>query len=467
MQKYEGLVFFMGLPKDLRMKIPCAAVPAFIIAGFAFLRPELTNIQFQNFTMIATALILGAKFNLSEISRMWLREKSVAALSEFLSDAKFSTVEMQRLHLFNMRNKYGIEGGCFLVDDTMKHHTKFCKWIHGAQLLFDHALGTNLKATCIVFLYYSDGALIKFPICHRIFYRQESPMPWRRGKRIVHKTKNELALEMLEWAIEQGFPKCIVLADAWFGVDPFIKGLKRLGLSYIVEIKSNLNVRVRSKEPKLTAKGKLCKKQYDLVNVTKYFKTESEIRLCGFAADKEKEKKEKVLFHTKTASVRLNSIACKHRVVQSIDPGKNTAKYLLSDQLAWEATKIISTYANRWAIEEFFRNAKQLADMEGATVRSEQGVTTSLCLVSWIDSLLHLENWKRSIAGKLTKEPLSVPSMVRRAQYENLAALLEKVEKDKSFVERWLSVEKKNRNWKRKKSYELIDLSNRETKAAA
>jgi hypothetical protein len=74
--------------------------------------------------------------------------------------------------------------------------------------------------------------------------------------------------------------------------------------------------------------------------------------------------------------------------------------------------------------------------MEGATIRSEQGVTISLCLVSWIDSLLHLENWKQSIAGKLTKEPLTLPSIVRRTQYENLEALLEKFETDKHFVGR-------------------------------
>ncbi len=44
----------------------------------------------------------------------------------------------------------------------MWHHSNFCKWIHGAFILFDHALGTNVKATGIVVLYYSDGALIKF-----------------------------------------------------------------------------------------------------------------------------------------------------------------------------------------------------------------------------------------------------------------------------------------------------------------
>jgi len=334
---------------------------------------------------------------------MWLKDKSVSALSEFLSDAKFSTIEMDRLHLLNMRNTYKVNGGFFIIDDTMKHHSKFCNWIHGAQILFDHALGTNLKATCIVFLYYSDGALIKFPICHRIYYQDKSTMPWRKRKQFDVKSKNEIAIEMLEWALKTGFPKCTVLADAWFGVEPFIKGLKRLELNYVVEIKSNLNVIEACKEPKQTKTGKLCKKQFDSFRLPEYFKSISCIEFCGLAADEKTGKKEKVLYHTKTTNLRLNSIPGKHRVIQSFDPKKQTTKYLLTNELAWEATKVISTYDNRWVIEEFFRNAKQLTDMEGATIRSEQGVTISLCLVSWIDSLLHLENWKQSAAGGLTR----------------------------------------------------------------
>ena len=74
-------------------------------------------------------------------------------------------------------------------------------------------------------------------------------------KKIVYKTKNELALEMLRWALDNGFPKCTVLADSWFGVGPFIKGLRRMKLNYVVEIKPNLNARVASKEPKFTPMG--------------------------------------------------------------------------------------------------------------------------------------------------------------------------------------------------------------------
>jgi SRSO17 transposase len=68
-------------------------------------------------------------------------------------------------------------------------------------------------------------------------------MSWTRRKKLVHKTKNELAIEMLEWALAKGYPPCTVLADSWFGVAPFIKGLKRLKLSYVIEIKNSLKVR--------------------------------------------------------------------------------------------------------------------------------------------------------------------------------------------------------------------------------
>jgi len=133
------------------MKIPCTKELPFIISGLSFLQPELTNIQFQNLTLIATALILGAKFNLTQISIMWLKDKSVSALSEFLSDAKISTYEMQKLYLMNVLRKYEIKRGYFIIDDTMNHHTKLCKWIHGASVIFDHVTNSNENATCVIF----------------------------------------------------------------------------------------------------------------------------------------------------------------------------------------------------------------------------------------------------------------------------------------------------------------------------
>jgi len=247
-----------------------------------------------------------------------------------------------------------------------------------------------------------------------------------------------------------------VLADSWFCTGPFIKDLKRLELNYIIEVKSSYTVRVACKEPKLTPKGRLAKKQYDQKTLPEFFKSFYSLSKYGFAADKKTGKVQKVLYHTKIETLRLNSIVGKHRVVESIDPTRQTTKYLLTNQLTWEAGKILSTYSNRWVIEEFFRNAKQLTDMEGVTIRSEQGVATSLCLVSWIDFLLHFENYSQSTAGILTKESLTIPSIVRRSQYENLQAVIERVKREEGFLQKWLAVEEKNIFKKRKKRKELV-----------
>jgi len=438
------------------MKIPYAKELPFVIYGFSFLQPTMTAIQYQNICLIATALILGGKMNLTKISCLLLKEKCVSTLSHFLSDAKISTPEMQNLYILNALKTYNINNGYFIIDDTMKHHSNFCKWIHGAFFLFDHALGANVKATCIVVLYYSDGALIKFPISMRIFIKEKGKMPWLKRKMKKFKTKNMLAIEMIDLALKKGFPQCTVLADAWFGVGPFIKELQRLELSYILEVKSSFNVRVNFKVPKLTKTGKLFKNQYDLIKLPKFFESVRSVIKYGFIPDKKNGLPMKTVYSVKIATLRFNSITGKHRVIRSHHPAKNTVKYILTNELTWEAAKIISSYGNRWVIEEFFRNAKQLTDMEGVTVRSEQGVTIALYLVFYIDFLVHNENYKRSIAGELSKEPLTVPSVIRRLQYENMAAFIQRVREDEDFVRRWIKVAKDGLERNRKKYKKLI-----------
>jgi hypothetical protein len=440
------------------MKIPCIEPLPWLVVGFSFLQPAMTAIQLSNLSLVATALILGSDFNLSEISRMWLKAKGVSTLSYFFSDIKISISEMQKLYAIRVLQTYPLSGGFYIIDDTLEHHTRLCRWIHGVCCLFDHVLHTNLQSKCLVFLYYSDGGLIKFPITFRIFYKEAgSRMPWQKGQSCVYKTKNELALEMIQWALERGFPSATVLADSWFCVEPFIKGLRRLKLAYILEAKSSYLLKFPCKSPKLTPTGRLAKHQFDFPSLPDYFQSISSFIPCGFHRDLEKSKSEKVLYQTKIATVRFNAFSGKHRVVQSIDPAKGTTKYLITNQLHFEASKIISAYSKRWIVEEFFRNAKQLSDMEGATIRSEQGVTLALCLVSWIDFLLHYQNYKSTTEGS-QEESLSIPSIVRQAQADNMEAFIEKIQNDEGFVQKWIKVTKENIKHARKPSYELVDL---------
>lgn len=450
------------------MTIPCVQRLSFVVAGLSFLQPALTRMQYDNLTLIATALILGSGFNLSKISRMWLADKSVSTLSHFLSDAKFSTQEMQMLYIMQIPKMYKLKKPFYIIDDTLNHHSRFCKWIHGVVVLFDHVLGTNVRALCIVSLYLSDGGLIKCPLTFRIYYKDTGKVvSWRRRKELTYRTKYDLAVEMLEWVIESGFPKGIVLADSWYGIAPFIKELTRLKLDYVVEIKSDRKIKQPCTESKLTPSGNLAKKQYELIQLPAFFTSIAVFIRCGLAQDIETGKEEKVLYHLKVATTRLNAFTGKYRVVESIDPTKQTTKYLLTNQLSWNATKIVSVYSERWVIEEFFRNAKQLLDMDGVMIRSEQGITVALCLVFWLDFLLHFENYKRSITEELPKEPVTIPSIIRQSQYENLEAFVERLQTDENFVDIWCEFEKKHIFRTRKKRKELILIEDAESEECA
>jgi hypothetical protein len=282
-------------------------------------------------------------------------------------------------------------------------------------------------------------------------------MPWQRGQVFAHRTKNELALEMIQWALAQGFPKATVLADSWFCVDAFVRGLRKLRLAYVLELKSSNLLQVPCKTPKLTPTGRLAKHQVDLVHLSEFFAGLSAFVRCGFERDLETGKAAKVLYQAKVTTVRLNALPGKHRVVQSTEVTSDTVKYFLTNQLHWEAVRILAAYANRWAVEEFFRNAKQLSDMEGATIRSEQGVTLALCLVSWLDFLLHHQNVQRTAEGS-QPESLSIPSIVRQAQADNLQAFLEKIQTDEDFVQHWVGLTQEQIRRPRKASYPLVDL---------
>jgi len=67
---------------------------------------------------------------------------------------------MDHLYTLQIMHLYNLHGGYCCVDDTIKHHTNYCKWIQDIPVLFDYTFKTNLKTTC-------------FPsrFCRGLFYR--------------------------------------------------------------------------------------------------------------------------------------------------------------------------------------------------------------------------------------------------------------------------------------------------------
>ena len=407
--------------------IPCVDLLNIIREGFQFLRGVVTDLQRNNLMMIATTVILYSRFNLSEVSRSWLKKRTVNAFSHCLKAARFNIKEAMNAYARMIRQSYDLQGGRFIIDDTMEHHTKLCKFIYGVCRHWDHIFRTNVSAKCLVFLYYSEGGVIKFPICWRIYFKG--------GK----KTKNDLALELIREGIKRGFPCGVVLADSWYCVEPFVRELRCMGLRYVLEIKTNATIRELIKKREENKRGRKRKKWYRKVSIIAHMKKVEKVREIGFLGDLATGKEEKILYEIKEKTCRIHALPGLHKIVYSYDPEKGTEKYLITNELTWEGVKLVKEYFNRWVIEEFFRNAKQQLNMEGACVRSEQGVAITLFLLTCVDSLFHKEIAKL-VSVNSKSEPITVQSVVRLAVLENaekFVSLIKSPEGEK-FLDRWI-----------------------------
>lgn len=419
--------------------LPINTILSIIRDGLEFLRGIVTDIQLRNLMMIATAMILQGRFNLSAISRAWLKERSVNAFSHCLKKAKINFKEATLALSRMQQQSHALTCGRFIIDDTLEHHTKFCKFIAWVCHHWDHVINKTAKGICIVFLYYSQGKWIKFPIGWRVYLKKNC------------KTKNDLAIELIKEGLDRGFPCDVVLADSWFCVEPFIRELQKLGLRYILEIKTNATIQVP-----IPHTGRKRKYWYTKKNIIKFMKSVRKPRIIGFIGDLETGKPEKELYVIKEKVCKIYALPGKHKVIYSYDREKNSHKYLITNELTWEGIKVVKEYFCRWVIEEFFRNAKQQLNMEGACVRSEQGVAIKLLLLTCIDSLIHM-NIAKLVSGNSKSGALTFQSIIRLSIYENAESFVNLIKSPggEEFLNRWLKQLKSDAERKRKVKSEV------------
>jgi SRSO17 transposase len=67
---------------------------------------------------------------------------------------------------------------------------------------------------------------------------------------VVFQTKPQIALEHIGWAVKEGVPQGVVVADAGYGIDSqFRAGVTELGLKYVVGVQSSTTVWEPGKQP--------------------------------------------------------------------------------------------------------------------------------------------------------------------------------------------------------------------------
>ena len=452
------MALWWSLLRSARMcllKMPILKELSWIAEGVDGLDIKLNKPQKTNLIRLLTAIILLSTMSLSAVATGWLGTISVNALSHFMS---YSGIIGETLMASAVRfaiRTIGLNGvsARLAIDDTMEHHSRFCTCIANVYHLFDHVLGTYCKAKCIVFAYIVVNETIRFPIGWKV-YRQGGKKKW------------ELALELVDQAMAYGFTVSVVLFDSWYCVEPFIKELVKRKLIFISEMKSNNTVEYGVEGSKKQIKL--------LVNkLFEYGKHLCQDVMLGLKTNAE-EKPERTLYRTQSTTAYVSAFKMKLKLIKSIDVRTGRYKIFVTNELSWDAQKILSEYSYRWMIEEFFRNAKQLFGLEEASIRSEQGGAIKLFLVSFADLLVSLQLW-RSVQVSSHKGLPTVSAILAQAAEENLKVLLHTSDQDilKQIIENWLTIcQREQQKVRRERRYlerfnEAAEYSNKNELATA
>ncbi len=318
---------------------------------------------------------------------VWLKKDSVAmfaqeSLQHFShseKDALYCTLNREDLNWRQLNLKVAIKAvqkmplctspKAFVLDDTIK--IRHGKKMPGVSSHFDHTLGRSVMGQQVLNLGLScehgyiplDSEIfishVKAQGLHQEFKDARS-IVGKRYFQAQHQSKPQMARTMMSRAIRVGIDVDYLLADAWFGTKGMLRTAEELSIASILRMKkSKLKYRLTryKNEQKIV-------KMFDLHELFQYSIRKNWQKISGQP------------YQCKVLDVELNLTNSTSKepeqwrnirllfVRGSVEDdkkqvGKNDWAVFLSTDIGLEANKILEIYALRWAVEVYFKEAKQ------------------------------------------------------------------------------------------------------------
>ena len=282
----------------------------------------------------------------------------------------------RKLHLAVARSAISKAGlkertAAFVLDDTVVK--RFGKKMPGISCHFDHTDGRFVMGQQVLTLGISGGE--GFVPVDSELYTSKSQAQGRHeaakdGRSVAAKrfdkakdqTKPEMAADMIKRAVRAGILAAYLIADSWFGTKAMILAAEENDLVPVLRMKKNkMKYRLRELQPDgtfvyydLSADElfqRCVRKQWQqmgggILQKWKAKHIDVMLNLADKKDDKEKWGKVRLLF------------------VQGVDldteqTGKHTWALFLTTDLSLDAQRMLEIYSMRWAIEVYFKEAKQ------------------------------------------------------------------------------------------------------------
>ena len=256
----------------------------------------------------------------------------------------------------------------FVLDDSIK--TRFGKKMPGVSSQFDHTTGRHVMGQQVLTLGLSSEAGF-VPVASELFISgvkaQALPQPFQDHRSVVAKryrvaerqTKLEMAEAMITRAQRTGFQAEVLLADAWFGNKVTIRMSEAAALIPILRMKKDATKyrwthwqqgqAVSTEAPVKTLYRACIRSQWENIPGQPYQAKVLDLEL-NLASDPKAPAQWR-----KVRLVFVRGVA----EAEKSQPGKYDYAVFLTTDRGLPPQRLLELYALRWAIEVYFKEAKQ------------------------------------------------------------------------------------------------------------
>jgi SRSO17 transposase len=378
-------------------------------------RTFMTGPQFKHFSRYVFGLIVAEnrKKTVEGINALYAETRDRSNLTRFMIQ---SSLDMDLIlnkalerHWKHLNMPMGVN--LFLIIDDSDTE-KSGKHIEGAGYFKCHTgekkyiFGHNF----VLILASLNGVAV--PVGIRLYLKEK----YCKEKRIPFKSKNQLAVELLEDFRPPRNVRISVLFDSWYLNPTVVKGCQEKGYTYIAPAKSNRTIYVEGSKFSAAGYGKM--------------QNEGDLSLTTY-----RPRSQKSPVGAKSLLVRLNQLGKVRLIISRNEKGEDV--FLVTNHLHLPMVEAIRRYDVRWDIECYFRDAKQHLGLGAYQMRSLQGIVRHLYAV--MIACILLARMKLSLVTSHNCETIGdLCLFVRELLYRNLLRTIFKYSRSKEG-RAWLS----------------------------
>jgi hypothetical protein len=364
----------------------------------------------RHFAEYLTGLMVAENKTVSGINREFALTTDQSCLNRWLTEVEWDITALndRRLAWLQQAPQTRYSGrGVIAIDNTLVTHEG--KLIEDVGWFWDHADERHVIA---------HDYLISNYVCPS---RAHYPIEWRRFKKRdtcpaqEFKDHTELCIELIDDALKRGIPGAFTF-DSYFTSAKVLNHLQSKQAAYVGDLKLNRKVVYAGREQKLQ-------------DVARQIPWEAKkpVRVGS----------RRYWYFSK--HMRIPDVGHPVRVVlfwRERDD-QEASKALVSNRLGWEVIRMVLVYRHRWTgTETFHRDGKQQLGLGDCQVRSGEGQTRHVYLVSAAYSLL-MRSLQQSRAQDWARRTLTtIGEACRAVKAETLERMIDWVV-DKLTVDHW------------------------------